>query len=546
MSYNVLGNYSGEHRLSTVLRDYQENLIDRIYAANHARTIAVLPTGGGKTATAAAVAGRFPGRSVMIAHRRELVVQISLAFARAEIPHRIIGPDVTRAACIERQIHRIGASWIHDGANAAVASIDAMLVRPDPWLSGVELWQIDEGHHVQPGNKWHRGIAMLTRAHRGVAWSATPMRSDGGPMASVYDGLVEGPNTATLVGRGFITPIDAYSLPPAFARSAVRVSQKTGDFSGHSLREVTAKARVYGSVVAHYLRLARGLRGVTFCVDRELAELQAVAYRAAGVPAAALVDGIGDRARFEILDKFERGELLQITSVDIIGEGLDIPDIGVVSLARATESSPLHWQQIGRVRRPSSGKRAGIVIDHVGNLIRHGVTDGIDAWSLTTGPIRLAAGGAGIPVRQCGRDGCWRVYESFRLECPYCGWEPPAVQASRPADVEGDLLLYTPELMAELAARAAVVIRPANRSGPPGTPAEAAIRKNTDARAAAQTRLRQVMNDWAVRVNMPESEAYRRFFRTFGIDAATALTLGTKEATQLTERIENDETEIPF
>jgi DNA repair protein RadD len=525
--------------LSTVLRDYQQTLTDRIYAAEHARTLAVLPTGGGKTDTAAAVARRFPGRQVMIAHRRELVVQISLAFARAEIPHRIIGPDVTRSACIERQIHRLGASWVHDGANAAVASVDAMIARRDPWLAGAEFWQIDEGHHVQPHNKWGRAINMLTHAQRGVAWSATPMRADGGSLASVYNGLIEGPNTTELVARGFITPIEAYSLPPQFARSAIRVSPATGDFSAVSLREVTAGARIYGNVVAHYLRLARGLRGVTFCVDRGEAERQAEAFQAAGVPAAALVDGIGDRERMRVLDAFERGELLQITSVDIIGEGLDIPDIGVVSLARATESAPLHWQQIGRVRRPSPGKRAGIVIDHVGNLIRHGVTDGIDAWDLTTGAVRHAAGGAGIPVRQCGRDGCWRVYESFRLTCPYCGWEPPEVQASRPVDVEGDLLLYTPELMAELAARAAVVIRPAVRNGQPGTPAEAAIRRNTDTRAAAQTRLRAIMNDWAVRVDMPEREAYRRFFRTFGIDAATALTLGTKEANQLREKIEH-------
>jgi superfamily II DNA or RNA helicase len=322
----------------------------------------------------------------------------------------------------------------------------------------------------------------------------------------------------------------------------VRISPATGDFSAPALREATAGARIYGNVVTHYLRLAAGQRGVTFCVDRSEAERQAEAFRVAAVPATALVDGIGDRARIEMLDAFERGELLQLCSVDIIGEGLDIPTIGCVSLARATESAPLHWQQIGRVRRPAAGKHAGIVIDHVGNMLRHGLTDGITAWSLTEGARRREPDGQGIPIRQCGREGCWRVYESWRVECPYCGWQPAPIPVSTPSVVEGDLLLYTPELMADLARRAADVARPAMRNGAPRSAAEAAIRNNTDTRAAAQTELRAVLDTWGARAiqEYGESGAYRRFWHVFGVDAATARTLGAREARELREAIEKD------
>lgn len=525
------------------LRNYQTSLADSIVASGESPTLAVLPTGGGKTATAAEIARRWNGRQVMFAHRRELIVQISHAFARAGVPHRIIAPSATREVCIERQIKRLGTSWVHDGADAAVASVDARVI---PWLATVGLWQIDEGHHVQPNNKWGRAIAACERAFRGVAWTATPMRADGRPMAhakgGIYRELIEGPNTANLVAGGYITPVDAYSLPPAFDRTAIRMSQATGDFSAPALREATAGARIYGNVVSHYLRFAAGLRGVTFCVDRGEAERQAEAFRNAGVPAAALVDGIGDRARLEMLDTFERGELMQITSVDIIGEGLDIPAIGVVSLARATESAPLHYQQIGRVRRPAPGKRAGIIIDHVGNLLRHGLTDGIVSWSLEGGARRQGNDGKGIPIWQCGRDGCWRVYESWRVECPYCGWCPPVVPASTPSVVEGDLLLYTPELMEGLARRAAEVVRPAVRRGAPRSAAEAAIRNRVDERAAAQTELRAVLDAWGERATaaLGESGAYRRFYLTFGVDAATARTLGTREARELQQAIARD------
>ena len=60
-----------------ILRPYQENMVKRSIEALNARgnTLAVAPTGAGKTVILSAVAGRLGGRQCVLQHRDELVSQ---------------------------------------------------------------------------------------------------------------------------------------------------------------------------------------------------------------------------------------------------------------------------------------------------------------------------------------------------------------------------------------------------------------------------------------------------------------------------------------
>ena len=77
------------------LRPYQAKAKSEIYGgwANGATNVlAVLPTGAGKTVLFSDIIHDHKGASCAIAHRQELVSQISLALARDKVRHRIIGP----------------------------------------------------------------------------------------------------------------------------------------------------------------------------------------------------------------------------------------------------------------------------------------------------------------------------------------------------------------------------------------------------------------------------------------------------------------------
>ena len=134
----------------SVLRDYQQKLIDGIFASWNAgnRNVAVvLPTGGGKTVTMSHLIRTVNVPSAAIAHRQELVSQISLAMAGAGIVHRIVAPDVMVRFIVGQHVKRFGRSFYHANAPVAVAGIDTLLRRAEAllqWRSSVQLWDIDE------------------------------------------------------------------------------------------------------------------------------------------------------------------------------------------------------------------------------------------------------------------------------------------------------------------------------------------------------------------------------------------------------------------
>lgn len=60
-----------------LLRPYQERMVTRAVAAleAHGDTLAVAPTGAGKTLILSALAGRMGGRQCILQHRDELTIQ---------------------------------------------------------------------------------------------------------------------------------------------------------------------------------------------------------------------------------------------------------------------------------------------------------------------------------------------------------------------------------------------------------------------------------------------------------------------------------------
>lgn len=534
--------------MSTALRDYQAELLNRAWPLLLQRgrnVLAVMPTGAGKTVTMAALARAWPEPSLAVAHRRELVAQISVALGAAGLEHAVVAPAPVIKFVVARHLDRLGTSLVYSGARTRVCAVDTLLARGlGADARQFTLWQMDEAHHGVPDNKWGRGIAQLAHAS-GVGWTATPKRADRKPLGRVAGGLfddsVQGPTTAQLEALGHLCGCDYYGPPPSVLRERIKLSDATGDFSMPQLRQETRRSTIVGDVVQHYLRIAPGQPGITFAVDVELGKEHAEAFRRAGVPARFVDGNSPDDERAGAVEALARGDVKQLVNVDLFGEGFDLPAVTVASLARATESLPLHFQQIGRVKRPAPGKTRGIVIDHVGNL-KHGVPEGVEEWAMDGAPRRRESA-RGVPVRTCLA--CFRAFEGWSLACPFCGARPDVAPARRPEEVEGDLEAYGPELMAELRERARqAVALPHGRNGHAVTPARAAVERNMMERCAAQDELREAMAWWAgIRRDVygdEDSASYRRFYGTFGVDAMSARGLGGPQARALAAAVWKD------
>lgn len=535
------------------LRPHQSDLIGRVRSAweTDRNILMQLPTGGGKTVILARIIHETRGAVCAIAHRRELVAQISLALAREGVRHRIIGARESIHFAARQQVEELGRSYYDAASPVAVASVDTLVARERDlrgWAASVSMWVQDEAHHVLRDNKWGAAAAMFPNA-RGLGVTATPERSDGRGLGAHADGvfhaLVCGPGVADLTAQGYLSPYRVFCPPSHVDMSGVSVSRATGDYSLPQMRARVRESQIVGDVVEQYQRIAPGKLGVTFVPDVGLAAEVAERYNAAGIPAASVNAATPDAERADAIRRFRRRELLQLVNVDLFGEGFDLPAIEVVSFARPTASYGLFVQQFGRGLRPMPGKRHAIIIDHVGNVMQHGLPDAPRRWSLDARERRAPRDPNVIPLRSCPE--CFLAYESHRTACPYCGHSPERRERSRPAEVEGDLYELTGEALERLrqAADATAADTPPDlerlrHSGAPQAAVHGYIKQHR-LRREAQLQLREAMARWAGvqrDAGLSERERHRRFFHAFGIDALSAQSLGRPEAEALKQRIE--------
>jgi DNA repair protein RadD len=108
-----------------------------------------------------------------------------------------------------------------------------------------------------------------------------------------------------------------------------------------------------------------------------------------------------------------------LVTVDVVSEGFDCPGAAVAILLRPTQSEGLYLQQVGRVLRPASGKPHAIVLDHVGNVHRHGFPDDHRDWTLDDARQRTGKSGPPAPcIRTC--EACFAAFAPQPI-CPVCG-----------------------------------------------------------------------------------------------------------------------------
>lgn len=561
-----------------MLRDFQNALKGEILSAwqepNINNVMAVLPTGGGKTVLFCDIVANYDRPACAIAHRQELVGQAALALNRERVPHSIIAPKpvVNQIIALEHEMQ--GHSCYNSKAVVKAAGVDT-IIRHDPsdrWYAQVGLVVQDEGHHVLSGNKWGRAQLMFPNA-RGLFPTAHAVRADGKGLGREADGLVDrivrGPSARQLINRGFLTDYEIYCPPNDLDFSDVPIGQ-SGEFSFSKLAAVThGSNQIVGDVVKSYLKWAYGKLGVTFAVDIEEATKLRNAYNAAGVPAEIITADTPIAVRGQLMRKFRARQLLQLVSVDCLGEGVDVPAIEVVSMVRKTASWQLFCQQFGRALRvlvdecywahwdsysdderraiiACSTKPRAIIIDHVGNFIWHaklrGLPDSPQEYTL----LRRACEGRGlsdaIPLRICLA--CFKPSPRYLIACMHCGVVPEVGNRSAPEFVDGDVMLLDPEILAAMRGEVEQINGPV--SIPYNMPAVATskyVRTHHD-RYRAQQSLQRVMQVWGGWQHdthgLHYREGQRLFFFRFGVDYMTAQTYNAADATALEARIRAD------
>ena len=378
------------------LRDYQAEIINKIQNSmltGHRRIIVQSPPRTGKTVVMSEIARRATvknRRVLFLIHRKEVLEQANATFKEQGVDFDLLTSGMVQT--LTRRVDKLDAPHI-------------ILV--------------DEAHHVL--SKSYRRILDKFKDAYVLLFTATPVRLGREQLDQVADDIVLGKSIKELTAAGFLAPFRYYQPPAGFNQSELKLSS-TGDYTNKSITSALQSC-LYGDLVSHYKRLAAGKQAVCYCHSIDAAKHAAAEFNKNGI-AAAEVDGTTPRSeRDELVKKFRDGAIKVMVNVNLFTEGVDLPDVDAVILARPTSSLSLYLQFAMRCLNPRRGKVA-VIIDHANNVEKFGYPDSERNW------LQLVKTGAktcknaetdNFNIVTC--ETCFAVLESRTIKagtCPYC------------------------------------------------------------------------------------------------------------------------------
>lgn len=353
------------------LRPYQEAALDAWTLAGHRGTV-VLPTGSGKTRVALAMMARLGLSAICLVPTRVLLEQWCAAigaFYRGRVGcygdgvKRFGAVSVSTYASAERHMDRLGdrfavlvADEVHNATSGAIA--DALFMSTATARMGLTA--------TPPSNT--ETLARLTELVGPVVYELRVADLAGRYLASfdlvtvmleldpderaAYDREMETFKRVFLRFRAELPDADW----PSFMRAANRSAEgRRAVAAWRHGRRMLSYTRAKRESIGQLLRRHEGSKILVFAPDNQTA--YAIARDHLVMP---MTCDIGKPERRDALERFRRGELQCLVSAQVLNEGVDVPDADVAIIAGGALGQREHVQRIGRVLRPTPGKRAVI------------------------------------------------------------------------------------------------------------------------------------------------------------------------------------------
>lgn len=327
------------------------------------KALIVMATGLGKTETAIKTIKQMKGRHLWIVGRNNLVEQTYERF-------------------IEYGVYDIG---MLNGASKDFNS--SLIISSVQTLSKVNMLKefntkdfdtiwIDEAHHAAATG--YQKITDYFKPKGLIGLTATPDRPD---HKNIYDTFGKAAFEKTFEDAQELGVLAAHKPFTILTDSVINGMQtQTGDYSAAALDRLYTSRSRNSTIVASYKKYGRknvkkaGMtpKAICFCINVAHAKILAAEFNLGGVKADFICanDSIQpkeDRQRIET--EFRTGNSIEVLcSVDLMNEGVDIPGVNIVCMARPTRSAIVYQQQIGRAARIDEGrKKFFVVLDYVDN-----------------------------------------------------------------------------------------------------------------------------------------------------------------------------------
>lgn len=346
------------------LRPYQDNIVKKTmesFDAGNKRTFYIVATGLGKTVIAATIARNLwekgCRRILVLCHATDLALQLEEGFwsqITKEVPTSVFFDGLP-----PRNTEGISFG-LYQSLYGYLPGID-----PDQF----DVVIVDEAHHALAHG--FRTCLEHLKPQFLVGMTATPWRGDGQSLTTVFGDPIAKVSLVDGMAMGYLSKVDYRILCDNVDWDSMRnVSEKN-----LSIRDLNKRLFLPQRDEAVVTELKKVMREVAnpriaiFSPSIEHSNRFADMLSAAGISCAALskVDKAERRRR---LLAFASGAYQAVCAVDVMNEGIDIPDVNILVFLRATHSRRIFVQQLGRGLRLSEGKEKVIVLDFVSDIRR--------------------------------------------------------------------------------------------------------------------------------------------------------------------------------
>ena len=360
----LLSKSSDDHFAKQQLRPYQVDILLKIlFAYNHGSTRAqfVLATGLGKTSIASAVTRDLMDKGfkkvLVLCHATDLASQLEQSFWR-QLP-KSIPTSLFMGG---------GPPSVRDGVSfGTYQTLIGYLggLSPDAF----DLIIVDEAHHAVAAQFQQCIDHFNPRLLLGM--TATPWRGDGAEIDHVF-----GPPLSTIsltdgMKMGVLAEVDYrvmcdnvdWNEVPKLAGSTRSIKSLNKSLFLPQRDEAVVQAIKSASKEFTSPRIA------IFSPSKKHSDRFAHLLCSGGIPTASLSSCDSIERRKRLLD-FSAGGLQAVTAVNVLNEGIDIPDVNIIVFMRATHSRRIFVQQLGRGLRLTPTKKKVLVLDFVTDLRR--------------------------------------------------------------------------------------------------------------------------------------------------------------------------------
>ena len=373
------------------LYEHQEEAIRKLDAMDKRgsfRTLLVLPTGGGKTLTAAYWLLRNAvdqnKKILWLAHRHLLLEQAAEAFARNAYTDTMVNRTVFNYRIIsgmhDKPVH------IQKTDRILIASKDSMIRSLDKlknWLNGEEIYLvIDEAHHAvaKSYKKIIQYVADHTKSMKLLGLTATPFRTsedEQGALKQVFtDDIVYKTDLDTLIKKGILaTPtfIDCNTniqFTEHLGVQALKSIENLDTLPENIANDIADNKERNRIIVEEYLHnYEKYGQTIVFALNKvhaiALNKLFNEKGKAYGIRSEFIISEVQDMItgitisnadNERKIEAYRNGEIQVLINVNILTEGTDLPKTHTVFLTRPTVSTTLMTQMVGRALR---GLKAG-------------------------------------------------------------------------------------------------------------------------------------------------------------------------------------------